>query len=125
MYISIGLALDFGFLNAALMSDLLMFTKCNDLADKNLISVIIPTYSISNSFPFPTFAIISLDSGTVDPPVFAKIRRSGRFRAAISGRLDKKHEQIWSKPGSIWSYVSASHDLETPAGRYVSRAGKA
>jgi hypothetical protein len=127
MYISVGSAPDFSSFNTAFMPESLTSAKCNALAVKNAISVVMPTYSIFNSFLFPTFPITFLHSFAAEPRVFCENSTVGPLTAAIGGRLDKKDEQIWSKPGSIWSCASSrSHDVETPAGgRYVSRAGKA
>jgi hypothetical protein len=49
--------------------------KCNTQAASNPISYVSPAHSISNSFLFLTFTIISLHSTAAEPPFFAKIRR--------------------------------------------------
>jgi hypothetical protein len=89
MYILVGLTLDFSSSDTASMSDLVMSTKCNALAARNEISVIIPTYSIFNSFLFLTFSIISLHSAVAEPPVFAKIRRLGGTAPRLVGDSTK------------------------------------
>jgi len=53
MYISVGSAPDFSSFNMAFMPESLMSAKCNALAVKNAISVVMPTYSIFYSFLFP------------------------------------------------------------------------
>jgi len=65
----------------ALILDLLMPTKCNALAVRDAISLVIPTHSIFSSFLFPSFSIISLHSVAAQPAVFAKIRRLGGWAA--------------------------------------------
>jgi hypothetical protein len=88
-------------------SELCMSTKCNALAVKSVISAVIPTHRMSAFFPFLTFSIISLHFIARRTALFCENSTVGPLRTAISGRLDKKHEQIWSKPGSIWSDVSS------------------
>src|SRR5690348_2684294 len=123
MYILVSSALQYISFNMALMLDLLMSAKCNALAARNAISVVIPTHSIFNCFLFLTFSIISLHSAAAEPPVFAKIRRSGRSEPEDSTRNMGKFGLDLTQFGRM--FLAASHDVETPAGRYVSRTGKA
>jgi len=75
MYILIAFARDSSSFSMAVMSDLRMLTRCNALAAKDVISVVIPTHSIFTFFLFLTFSIISLHSAAAKPLVFARIRR--------------------------------------------------
>ena len=126
MYILVGLTLDFSSFDTASMSHLVMSIKCNALAAKNGISVILLTYSIFNSFLFLTFAIISLHPIAVEPAFFARIRRSGRREPRFDANSTKKMGKFGLNMGKFGPmFLAASHDAETPAGRYVSRAGKA
>jgi hypothetical protein len=126
MYILIGLTLDFSFFNTAFMSDLLMSAKCNALAARNAISVAMPTNSISNSFLFLIFSITSLHSVAAEPAVFAKIRRLSRSEPRLAGDSTKNMSKFGLNLAQFGPmFLAASHDVETSAGRYVSRAGKA
>jgi hypothetical protein len=89
MYILICSILGFISFNTTFRSDLAMPTKCNALAARNAISVVIPIYSISNSFLFPSFSIISLHSVAAQAAFFARIRWSGRSLARLAGDSTK------------------------------------
>jgi hypothetical protein len=111
----VGFALDSGSFNMAFMSDLLMSTKCNGLAAKNVISVIIPTYSIFHCFLCPTFAIISLHSRTAEPPFFAKIQWSGRSEPRLAGDSTKNMSKFGLNLAQFGPmFLAASHRRREP-----------
>jgi hypothetical protein len=126
MYIRIGLRLDSSSFNMAVISDLLMLTKCNALAVNNAPIVVIPTHSIFNFFIFLTSSIISLHSAAAQPAFSVKIRRLGCSLARLAGDSTKNMGKFGLNLAQFDPmFLAASHDVETPAGRYVSRAGNA
>src|SRR5690349_471778 len=106
MYILVVFSLGFSSFNSVFISDMLMPTKCNALAVRNVISVGISPHGIFNSFLFLTFSIISLHSASAQSAVFAKIQRLGRSEPRLEGDSTKNMSQFGLNLAQFGSYVS-------------------